>query len=179
MHPMGMKGAVLIMHDASVLYAQNFHDPCCCFTIPQSRMFGWLLPVIEHMRGCFQDGLRINTGKMIGPFGNSDRSFSIVPKSYAGYSQNRCFFLNAARVGEHDAGMRGEFEKVEIAEGGHKTYIFPEDDAVFLYAFLGPGMNRKDNGQRFGNFDQCLNYSREDCRIVDIGRSVQSKHGVW
>ena len=66
-------------------------------------------------RACAPTTSSVPARKLV-PSRDGDRALGVLAQGHARHAEHGRLFLHAARVGEHDARLRGELEEVEIAE---------------------------------------------------------------
>ena len=91
----------------------------------------------KNFRGVLAD-------ELVGALGDGDGALGIFAHGEAGDAEGGGFFLDAAGIGEHQAGAAHETEKIEIAERGHETDAIEGVGGHGAHAFLGARMDGKD-----------------------------------
>src|SRR5439155_1710025 len=85
-------------------------------TVPKRRdAAGFTLARQGITRGS-DDLTRIRTDQEIGTLGDGDGALSVFTQCDAGNAEGCGLFLHAARIGEHEASLAQETEKIEVSD---------------------------------------------------------------
>ena len=78
---------------------------------------------LEHAERGLHDPLRIAPDQLIRALGDGDRSLGVVPQREARDAEHRGLLLDAAGVGQHQAGRRLERDEVEVSGGRDDAHL--------------------------------------------------------
>ena len=101
----------------------------------------------EHLPGRCQDLLGPRPGQNIRPHLDRLRPLGILPEGDAGHAQDTRLLLDAAGVGQDEAGVGLKLEKFEEPDRVHGGYPI-ERNPELLDHLPGAGVHREDDGER-------------------------------
>src|SRR5437879_3836592 len=116
------------------------------------------------------DLARIRTNQKVGTLGDGDGALGIFAQGKAGDAESCGFFLDAARIGEHEAGFAQETEKIEVSDRRNEPKLRMMLDAALCKTLLRAGMHGEYNGHFGGNGVDRSGQLAELLRRFEIGR---------
>src|SRR5262249_17792589 len=90
-------------------------DTLCGASVPEFGHPSSLAPAAHDLIHTGEDTLPMTPDKRIRPLLDGDGTFGVFAHGEARYRQRCSFFLDAARVGQHEAGVAQQPQRLEIA----------------------------------------------------------------
>src|SRR5438876_1057886 len=144
-------------------------------TVPKRRnAAGFTLARQGITRGS-DDLAWIRADQEVGTLGDGDGALGIFTQGEAGDAESRGFFLDAAGIGEHEAGFAQETEKIEVPNGRNEPKLRMMLDTALCQTLLRAGMHGENNGHFGCNGINRTQKLAELFRRIDVGRTMKGQ----
>ena len=114
----------------------------------------------------------------IGPVGDGGGPFGVFAQRQARNAERGRFFLEAARIRQHDAGVRREAQEVDVTERLRHDDPVRHGDAEYAQSLAGPRMNREHDRQLRTNHAQGLNDRPKCFGMIDVRWAMQRQDRI-
>ncbi len=102
---------------------------------------------IQHTLNAPENLCRIRPGQDISPHLDRLRPLGVLPEGDAGHTEDAGLLLDAAGVGQDEAGVGLKLEKFKEPDRVHGGYPIERDPELLDHLF-GPGVHREDDRER-------------------------------
>ena len=160
----------------------GIHDPLGSVAIPE----GWDRRggerALEDRLISRQDAVGLSADKLIAADLASDGSFGVFADGDARDLEEGSFFLDAARIGEDDFGVRHQVQKAQIVEGIEQAKLGHTLEALTKRAMLkivsGAGVHGKQQGKVLLDLFESIKDAFKNGGIVNVGGAVQGQQAI-